>query len=119
MLQFAHIIVIHIARSLNSKADALAGIPATMAVPKGGHCEIFVKEKRLMPDLGTWDAIADCVSSNPMVTRVGIFPAGEDWRQPFINYLKYGILREDAKEKIGIRIRAPRLYLNEAFGLLR
>lgn len=96
----------------------MVGIAAAMAVPEGDHCEIFVKERRLMPDLGTWDAIADCVSSNPMVARVGILPAGEDWRQSFIKYLKYGILTEDTKEKIEIKRRAPRHYFNEASRLL-
>ena len=60
-----------------------------------------------MPNLGTCDAIVDCVSNNPMVARVGILPTEEDWRQPFISYSKYKILQEDTKEKIGIRRRAP------------
>ncbi|XXG53722.1 hypothetical protein AAC387_Pa03g1777 [Persea americana] len=43
--QFSHITVTHIARSLNSKADALASIAAAMAVPEGSYCEIPVKER--------------------------------------------------------------------------
>ncbi|KAJ8644284.1 hypothetical protein MRB53_006032 [Persea americana] len=43
----------HIARSLNAKADALAGNAAAMAVLAGSHCEILIKERLPMPDLGT------------------------------------------------------------------
>lgn len=78
MPQFAHVIVTHIARSLNSKVDVLASIAAAMAMPVGVHCEISIRERRLIPDLGTWDVITDCVSNNPMVVSVGILPAEED-----------------------------------------
>lgn len=107
MSQFTHVAVRHIAQGLDSKADALASIAAVMAVPEGDHCEIIIRERQLMPNLGTWDAIANCVNNNPMVARVGILPAGEDWRQTFINYLKYGILPEDMKERVEIRRKAP------------
>ena len=31
-----------------------------------------------MPDLGTWEAIADCVNNNPTVARIGVLPVEED-----------------------------------------
>ncbi|KAJ8622151.1 hypothetical protein MRB53_030680 [Persea americana] len=104
--QFSYITVMHIARSLNAKADSLADIAATMVVPEGSHCEIFVKERRLMPDLGTWEAIADCVN-NPTAARIGVLPAEKDWRQPFISFLKYGILAEGIKERTSMKRSTP------------
>ncbi|XXG76774.1 hypothetical protein AAC387_Pa08g1060 [Persea americana] len=106
MPQFSYITVTHIARSLNAKANALADIVATMAVPEGSRCEILVRERRLMPDLGTWEAIADCVNNNPTAARIEVLPAEKDWRHSFISFLKYGILHEDIKERI-VSDRAP------------
>ncbi|KAJ8635991.1 hypothetical protein MRB53_010258 [Persea americana] len=118
MPQFSCIIVTNIARSLNSKVDALAGITAAMALPERNHYKILVKERLLMPDLGTWEAIADYIANNPLVAKVGVLPAGEDWRQPFIRFMKYEILPEDMKERVSIRRSSPRLYFNEAPWLL-
>ena len=44
MPQFSYITITHIAGSLNSKADALAGITTAMAVPEGSHYEILIRE---------------------------------------------------------------------------
>ncbi|KAJ8644524.1 hypothetical protein MRB53_006272 [Persea americana] len=74
MLQFSYITVTHIACSLSSKADALARIATAMAVPEGNHCEILVRERLLMPDLGTYEAIVDCIYNNPTVARIGVLP---------------------------------------------
>ncbi|XXG82950.1 hypothetical protein AAC387_Pa10g0821 [Persea americana] len=104
--QFSYITIMHITRSLNAKADSLADIAATMVVPEGSHCEIFVKERRLTPDLGTWEAIADCVN-NPTAARIGVLPAEKDWRQSFISFLKYGILAKGIKERTSIKRSTP------------
>ncbi|KAJ8622346.1 hypothetical protein MRB53_030875 [Persea americana] len=61
-----------------------------MAVLEGSHSEILIRERRLMLDLGNWEAIVDCVNSNPTVARIGVLPAEEDCRQSFISFLKYG-----------------------------
>lgn len=91
---------------------------ATEAVPERNKCELTIYERRLIPDPSTLDAIADYARENSLVIRVTIVPAKGDWRQPFITYLKYGILLEDLKEIINIEKRTPGFYFNEVLGTL-
>ena len=39
-------------------------------------------------------------------------PELKDWRFPYIDYVLYGILPEDAKEAAAIRRKAPKFYYN-------
>ena len=50
--------------------------------------------------------VMGCDSLRITVDEVGI----QDWRYPFIDFIQYGILPDDLKEKVSIRRRAPRFH---------
>ncbi|MBY3556089.1 ribonuclease HI family protein, partial [Modestobacter lapidis] len=52
--------ITHIRRGENIRADALAGLAASMAVQEGEHMQITVCERRILPPLNTHEAAAEC-----------------------------------------------------------
>ena len=61
--QFTLIEFHHVPRYENVKADALAGLVASMALPKNDKVTITIIEQKLLPPLDTHQAIADCFKS--------------------------------------------------------
>ena len=50
----------HVPRYENIKADALAGLATSMALPENDKVTITVTERKLLPPLDTHQAVADC-----------------------------------------------------------
>ena len=52
--------ITHILRGENIRADALAGLGASMAIQEGENMQITVCQKRILPPLNTHQAVAEC-----------------------------------------------------------
>ena len=98
----------HVRRTENKKADALTTLASTLTLPDQTQvivCQIWIvllsNEKEYI--------------ENKLDHIVAIVEAAmEDWRQPIIDYLCYGILPENPRRRTNIRRRAPRfLYYKD------
>ncbi|XXG62700.1 hypothetical protein AAC387_Pa05g1015 [Persea americana] len=89
--------ITHIRRGENIRADALAGLAASMAIQEEENMQIIVCQRRILPPLNTHQAVAEC--HQVVGSRISILklPIG-NWRDPFIDYIMFGILPEDPKE---------------------
>ncbi|XXG85664.1 hypothetical protein AAC387_Pa11g0701 [Persea americana] len=93
------------------KSDALVGLAASMAIQEGEDIQITVCQRRILPPLNTHQAVAEC--HRVVGSRISILkPAISDWRDPFIDYIMFGILPEDPKERVSIQRRAPNFHLD-------
>ena len=103
--------ITHIRRGENIRADALAGLAASMATQEGENMQITVCQRRILPPLNTHQAVAEC--HRVVGGRISILkPPIGDWRDPFIDYIMFGILPEDPKERVSIQRRAPNFHLD-------
>ena len=90
--------ITHIRRGENIRADALARLAASMATQEGENMQITVCQRRILPPLNTHQAVAEC--HRVVGGRISILkPPIGDWRDPFIDYIMFGILPEDPKER--------------------
>lgn len=91
----------HVRRTDNKKADALATLASTLTLPD--QTQVTVCQKWIVPPSNEEEYI-----ENKLDYIVAIVEAAkEDWRQPIIDYLCYGILPENPKRRTDIRHRAP------------
>ncbi|XXG62733.1 hypothetical protein AAC387_Pa05g1046 [Persea americana] len=103
--------ITHIRRGENIHADALAGLATSMAIEEGENMQITVFQRRILPPLNTHQAIAEC--HQVVGSWISIFkPSIGNWRDPFIDYIMFGILPEDPKERVSIQRRAPNFHLD-------
>ena len=103
--------ITHIRRGENIRADALAGLAASMATQEGENMQITVCQRRILPPLNTHQAVAEC--HRVVGSRISILkPPVGDWRDPFIDYIMLGILPEDPRERVSIQRRAPNFHLD-------
>ena len=73
--------------------------------------QIIVCRIRILPPLNTHQAVAKC--HKVVGSRISIFkPPIGDWRDPFIDYIVFGILSEDPRERVSIQRRAPNFHLD-------
>ncbi|XP_020258994.1 uncharacterized protein LOC109835429 [Asparagus officinalis] len=93
----------HILRSKNTHADALASLAANLAQPLGTCQHVTVASRRLFKSEDT-PAEANTTYQAPDQSKE------RDWRFPIIDYVLYGILPEDVKERDSVRRHAPRFY---------
>ncbi|XXG42081.1 hypothetical protein AAC387_Pa01g2429 [Persea americana] len=103
--------ITHIRRGENIRADALAGLAASMVIQEGEDMQITVCQKTILPPVNTHQAVAEChqvVGSQISILR----PPSGDWRDPFIDYIMFEILPEDPKERVSIQRRAPNFHLD-------
>ncbi|KAJ8649212.1 hypothetical protein MRB53_002235 [Persea americana] len=104
-----HITQIHSGE--NIRADALAGLAASMAIQEGEGMQITVCQRRILPPLNTHQAVVEC--HRVVGSRISILkPPIGDWRDLFIDYIMFGILPEDPKEWVSIQRRAPNFHLD-------
>nr|XP_004253471.1 uncharacterized protein LOC101253576 [Solanum lycopersicum] len=98
----------HVRRTENKKADALATLASTLTLPD--QTQVTVCQKWIVPPSNEEEYI-----ENKLDHIVAIVEAAkEDWRQPIIDYLCYGILPENPRRRTNIRRRAPRfLYYKD------
>ncbi|XP_049358856.1 uncharacterized protein LOC125823531 [Solanum verrucosum] len=98
----------HVRRTENKKADALVALVSTITLPD--QTQVTICQKWIVPPSNEEECI-----KNELNHLVAIFEAAkEEWRQPIIDYMCYGILPEDPRRRTDIRRRAPRfLYYKD------
>ena len=109
--QFTLIEFHHIPRHENVKADALAELIASMALPENDMVKIIATERKLLSPLDTHQVVADCfqVSKNRAPSYKISFG---DRREHFIDCILYGILPNNVKDWTCIQRREPIYYYN-------
>ncbi|XP_015170845.1 uncharacterized protein [Solanum tuberosum] len=98
----------HVRRTENKKADALAALASTLTLPDQTQMTIF--QRWIVPPPNEEEYI-----ENELEHLIAVSEAiKEDWRQPIIDYMCYGILPEDPRRRTDIHRRAPRfLYYKD------
>jgi len=97
-----HALKKHMSRSQNTKADALAALATTLALPVDTEYHLTVTTRHL-------------VCSKHMLRTREVYNVStdlepKDWRFPLINYVLHGLLPDDPKEATSIRRRSLRFY---------
>ncbi|XP_075076401.1 uncharacterized protein LOC142163049 [Nicotiana tabacum] len=92
----------HVTRKENKRVDALAALASILSLPD--QTQVTVCQIWVVPPPNDYEEEESEVEHIASVLEVEI----EDWRQPLIDYLCYGILPENPRRKIEIRRRAPR-----------
>ncbi|XP_070007813.1 uncharacterized protein [Nicotiana sylvestris] len=91
----------HVPRKENKKADALASLALLLILPD--QAQVTICQTWIVPPPNEAK-----VEENELKHLVAIFEVEkEEWRQPIINYLCYGILLENPLRRTEIRRRAP------------
>ncbi|XP_058080680.1 pentatricopeptide repeat-containing protein At1g05670, mitochondrial-like [Magnolia sinica] len=80
--QFCHVEIKHISLSENARADALASLAVALSCPNRSPLQVTIEERRFLPSP---ESIEEIVKTLP-VSCLEI--TTDDWRQPFIDYLK-------------------------------
>ncbi|XP_012839468.1 PREDICTED: uncharacterized protein LOC105959853 [Erythranthe guttata] len=93
----------HVPRNDNKQADALAKLASTLAMPEdGAHISIF--KRWVVPPIVEHGEIEEDETRVVYVFEI----EKEDWRQSFVDYLKYEKLPNDPHQRVDIRRRAAR-----------
>ncbi|XP_070040881.1 uncharacterized protein [Nicotiana tomentosiformis] len=102
------VIIQHVPRKESKKADALAALASSLTLPNQAQVTIYQKWVVPPPNEGERE-------ENKLEHLMAVFEAEkEEWRQPIINYLSYGILPENMRRRTEIRRCAPRfLYYKD------
>ncbi|MBV8801981.1 MAG: reverse transcriptase-like protein, partial [Gammaproteobacteria bacterium] len=98
--QFAFIKMVHISRSYNGHANALAQLAAALRLPDNGKVEVIVEERLVLPP------ILEMLPKIESVNTVDFSKSQEeDWRMPFIEYLKHERMPEEKNKAIELKRR--------------
>lgn len=92
MDKFEHIEVIHVPRSKNAPANALAKLAAALVFQGDNPAQVVVEERWLLP------AVLELIPEEVNIITTNSAKE-EDWRQPFLDYFKHGSLPEDPVER--------------------
>ncbi|KAA0046253.1 uncharacterized protein E6C27_scaffold284G00560 [Cucumis melo var. makuwa] len=103
---FDNIILEHIPRSENKKADALANLATALTVSEDIPINISLCQKWIVPSIESQYEEAGVISVYAIDE--------EDWRQPSINYLEHGKLPTDPRHRAEIRKGESTKALEEA-----
>lgn len=98
MEKFDNVMLEHVPRVENKRADALANLATALTMPDDVTLNIPLCQRWIIPPVRP-----ECQEVN-MATSYLIDE--EDWRQPIIEYLEHGKLPKDSRHKIEIRRRA-------------
>ncbi|XP_070055088.1 uncharacterized protein [Nicotiana tomentosiformis] len=91
----------HVPRKENKKADALAALTSSLTLPN--QAQVTVCQKWVVPPPNEVEG-----EGNELKHLIAISEdEKEEWRQPIIDYLSYGILPENPSRRTEIRRRAP------------
>lgn len=113
MKKFEYINISHVPRSKNASPDALAKLAAALVLPEGKPAQIIVEEKWLLP------AVLELIPEEYEVNHVmTVDDKEDDWRKPFLNYFKHGIMPDDPVERRRLQRRLPS-YVYKANTLYR
>lgn len=113
MKKFEYINISHVPRSKNASPDALAKLAAALVLPEGKPAQIIVEERWLLP--AVLELIPEEYEVNHVVT---VDDKEDDWRKPFLNYFKHGIMPDDPVERRRLQRRLPS-YVYKANTLYR
>jgi len=100
----------HVSHLLNTKADALAALAATLALPNNITYHLTVDTRHLF-----------YLNYSLEVSKVHTISTNfksKDWRFPIIYYALHDILPDDPKEEAFIRQRSPHFYYDAVVKLL-
>ncbi|XP_070022929.1 uncharacterized protein [Nicotiana sylvestris] len=92
----------YVPRKENKKADALAALASSLALPD--QVQVTVCQKWVVPPPNEVKGEENELKHLVAVCEV----EKEEWQQPIIDYLCYGILPENPRRRTEIRRRAPR-----------
>ena len=92
----------HMSRSQNTKADALAALAATLALPIDTKYHLTVAARHLI--------CLKHVLKTKKVHSISTDFEPRDWRFPLIDYALHDIFSDDPKEVASIRRRSLRFY---------
>ncbi|XP_070019973.1 uncharacterized protein [Nicotiana sylvestris] len=90
----------HMQRKENKKADALAALASSLILLDQAQVTVCQKWVVLPPNEAEENELKHLVTISEVEK--------EEWRQPIINYLCYGILLENLRRRTEIHRRAPR-----------
>jgi len=100
----------HVTRSQNTKADSLAALAITLALPADTEYHLTVETRHL-------------VCSKHMLRTREVYNVStdlepRDWRFPLIDYALHGLLPDDPKEAASVRRRSLRFYYDSTLKTL-
>ncbi|XP_070030878.1 uncharacterized protein [Nicotiana tomentosiformis] len=98
----------YVSRKENKKADSLAALASSLTL--SDQAQVTVCQKWVLPPPNEVEG-----EGNELKHLVAVSEAEkEEWRQPIIDYLSYGILPENPRRRTKIRRCAPRfLYYKD------
>ena len=102
MEKFNHIEVVHVPRSRNAPADALAKLAAALVFPEGEPAQVTVEERWLLP--AVLELIPEECEVNVVTTNA---VEEDDWLEPFLDYFKHGSLPNDPVKRRQLQRRLP------------
>jgi len=92
----------HVSRLQNTKADALAALAPTLALPADTNYHLTVATRHLFcPKYGL-------EVSEVHITSTNFEP--KDWQFSIIDYVLHGILPDDPRKAVSVRRRSTRFY---------
>ncbi|XP_070007910.1 uncharacterized protein [Nicotiana sylvestris] len=98
----------HVPRKENNRVDALAALASSLALPD--QAQVTICQKWVVPPPNEDEGEEDKLKHLVAISEV----EKEEWRQPIIDYLCYGILPENPWRRTEIRRHAPRfLYYKD------
>ncbi|XP_070049146.1 uncharacterized protein [Nicotiana tomentosiformis] len=98
----------HVPRKENKKSDALAVLASSLTLPD--QAQVTVCQKWIVLPPNEAEGEENELKHLVVVSEV----EKEEWRQPIIDYLCYGILPKNLRRRTEIRRRAPRfLYYKD------
>ncbi|KAH0773500.1 hypothetical protein KY290_010637 [Solanum tuberosum] len=98
----------YVRRMENKKANALDALASLLALPD--QTQVTICQKWIVPPPNEDEYAKDELEHLVAISKV----AKEDWRQPIIDYMCYGILPENPRRRTDIRRHEPRfLYYKD------
>ncbi|KAA0040889.1 uncharacterized protein E5676_scaffold46G001430 [Cucumis melo var. makuwa] len=91
MERFDNVMLEHVPKTKNKRADALANLATTLMMPEDISLNMPLCQRWIMPPI-----FSECQEVN--VTTSHLIDE-EDWRQPIIKYLEHGMLPKDSRHK--------------------
>nr|XP_051211175.1 uncharacterized protein LOC127328628 [Lolium perenne] len=102
MGKFLQIEVLHVPRSRNAPADALAKLAAALVLRDDKSMQVTVEERWLLP--AVLELIPPKYEVNSITTNV---VEEDEWLQPFLDYFKHGSLPDDPVKRRQLQRRLP------------
>ncbi|XP_070043000.1 uncharacterized protein [Nicotiana tomentosiformis] len=95
------VIIQHVPRKDNKKADDLAALASSLTLPN--QVQVTICQKWVVPLTNEGESEKDDLEHLVAVSEA----EKEEWRHPIIDYLSYGILPQNPRRRTEIRRRAP------------